>query len=127
MPRLFLFRRLSRSSAPPEAQGSNLALPAAKGKPDTHNWVIVEITPAWQTKSASLAPGALRKLVGTKIQVTGWLYFEPDEEQPDPRGTRWEITRRRRSLRRNRPEKTLERRDGRRESAGLSFSERPAS
>jgi hypothetical protein len=33
----------------------------------------------------------LRELVGTKIQVTGWLYFEPDEEQPDPRGTRWEI------------------------------------
>ena len=34
---------------------------------------------------------ALRKLVGTKVRVTGWLYFGPDPNQPDPRGTRWEI------------------------------------
>ena len=30
-------------------------------------------------------------LVGKKVRVTGWLYWEPDEEQGDPRGTRWEI------------------------------------
>jgi hypothetical protein len=23
--------------------------------------------------------------------VTGWLYYEPDEDQPDPRGMRWEV------------------------------------
>lgn len=69
----------------------HIALAAAKGEPDTHKWMIVEVTPAWQKKSVALSPAALRKLVGTKVQVTGWLYYEPDEEQPDPRGTRWEI------------------------------------
>jgi hypothetical protein len=69
----------------------HIALAAAKGESDTRKWMIVEVTPAWQKKSAALSPAALRKLVGTKVRVTGWLYFEPDEEQPDPRGTRWEI------------------------------------
>jgi len=69
----------------------HIALAAMKGEADTHKWIVVEVTPAWQKKSASLSPSALRKLVGTKVRVTGWLYYEPDEEQPDPRGTRWEI------------------------------------
>ena len=53
--------------------------------------MIVEVTPAWQKKAASLTPDALRKLVGTRVRITGWLYWEPDDEQEDPRGTRWEI------------------------------------
>jgi hypothetical protein len=69
----------------------HLALAAAKGETDTRKWVIVEVTPAWQKKEASLAPAALRKLVGSRVRVTGWLYYEPDDEQGDPRGTRWEI------------------------------------
>ncbi|HWZ85432.1 MAG TPA: hypothetical protein VN032_04475 [Thermoanaerobaculia bacterium] len=69
----------------------HIALAAEKGETDTRKWMVVEVTPAWQKKSAALAPAALRKLVGTKVQVTGWLYYEPDEDQPDPRGTRWEI------------------------------------
>jgi hypothetical protein len=69
----------------------HIALASAKAESDTRKWMIVEVTPAWQKKSASLAPAALRKLVGTKVRVTGWLYYEPDEEQPDPRGTPWEI------------------------------------
>jgi len=63
----------------------------ATGENDAHKWVIVEVTPAWQKKSAALSPEALRKLPGTRVRVTGWLYWEPDEEQGDPRGTRWEI------------------------------------
>jgi hypothetical protein len=69
----------------------HLMLATAKGETDTRKWVIVEVTPAWQKKSPSLAPAALRKLVGSKARVTGWLYYEPDDDQTDPRGTRWEI------------------------------------
>jgi hypothetical protein len=69
----------------------HLVLTAARGETDTRKWVIVEITPAWQKKSAAMSPAALRALVGTKVRATGWLYWEPDEEQGDPRGTRWEI------------------------------------
>lgn len=69
----------------------HLAMAATKGETDTRKWLIVEVTPAWQKKAASLSPASLRKSVGTKLHVTGWLYFEPDEEQPDPRGSRWEI------------------------------------
>ena len=70
----------------------HLTLASAANETDTRKWVIVEVTPAWQKKSAvSLSPAALRKLHGKKIRVTGWLYYEPDEDQPDPRGTRWEL------------------------------------
>jgi hypothetical protein len=69
----------------------HLSLAKVTGENDTHKWVIVEVTPAWQKKSAALSPEALRRLPGTKVRVTGWLYWEPDEEQGDPRGTRWEI------------------------------------
>jgi len=58
---------------------------------DSKKWVVVEVTPAWQKKSAALSGDSLRKLHGKKVKVTGWLYYEPDEEQEDPRGTRWEI------------------------------------
>ncbi len=69
----------------------HVALAAAAGETDTKKWVIVEVTPAWQKKSAALSGESLRKLHGKKVRVTGWLYYEPDEDQPDPRGTRWEI------------------------------------
>ena len=69
----------------------HLALAPEKGGADTKKWVIVEVPPGWQKKSASLNEDALRKLVGTKVRVTGWLYYEPEPDQPDPRGTRWEL------------------------------------
>jgi hypothetical protein len=69
----------------------HLALASAAGETDTRKWVIVEVTPAWQRKAANLSPAALRKLQGKKVRVTGWLYYEPDADQSDPRGTRWEI------------------------------------
>jgi hypothetical protein len=69
----------------------HLVLAGAKGETDTRKWVVVEVTPAWQKKSSSMSPASLRSLVGTKVRATGWLYWEPDEEQGDPRGTRWEI------------------------------------
>jgi hypothetical protein len=58
---------------------------------DTKKWVIVEVTQAWQKKKANLAAAKLRDFYGKKIRVTGWLFYEPDVSQPDPRGTRWEI------------------------------------
>jgi hypothetical protein len=69
----------------------HLTLALAAGETDTRKWVIVEVTPAWQKRSAGLSASALRKLQGKKIRVTGWLYYEPGDEQPDPRGTMWEI------------------------------------
>ena len=69
----------------------HMTLAAAKGETDTRKWMIVEVTPAWQKTSASLSAAALRKLVGTQVQVTGWLFWEPDDDQQDPRGTKWEI------------------------------------
>jgi hypothetical protein len=69
----------------------HLALAPEKGGTDAKKWVIVEVPVAWQKKAATLGEGALRKLAGTKVRVTGWLYYEPDPNQPDPRGTRWEI------------------------------------
>ena len=65
--------------------------PPTKGETDTRKWMIVEVTPAWQKKSASLVaerPAQARRHQGPG---RGWLYYEPDEEQQDPRGTRWEI------------------------------------
>jgi hypothetical protein len=69
----------------------HLVLAPSAGETDTKKWVIVEVTPAWQKKSGNLTTDALRKLHGQKVRVTGWLYYEPDEPSPDPRGTRWEI------------------------------------
>lgn len=69
----------------------HLTLAAAPKETDTRKWIIVEVTPAWQKKSAGLSPEALRKLIAKKVRVTGWLFYEPGEEQPDPRGTLWEI------------------------------------
>jgi hypothetical protein len=69
----------------------HVTLAPAAGETDTKKWVIAEVTSAWQKKSAALSGDSLRKLHGKKVRVTGWLYYEPDEDQPDPRGTRWEI------------------------------------
>jgi hypothetical protein len=69
----------------------HVTLAPSGGETDTRKWVIVEVPPAWQKKSAALSGDSLRKLHGKKVRVTGWLYYEPDEDQLDPRGTRWEI------------------------------------
>jgi hypothetical protein len=69
----------------------HVVLAADKGETDTKKWVIVEVPPAWQKKSVTMSEHALRDMVGKKVKVTGWLYWEPDADQPDPRGTRWEL------------------------------------
>jgi len=69
----------------------HVVLAPTAGETDTKKWVIVEVTPAWQKKGGAFTQDALRKLHGQKVRVTGWLYYEPDEEMGDPRGTRWEI------------------------------------
>ena len=58
---------------------------------DTGRWVIAEVTPAWQKQDKSLKLEALKQHRGKKVTVTGWLYYEPDDEHNDPRGTLWEL------------------------------------
>lgn len=69
----------------------HLALAADKEEHDTDKWVIVEVTPSWRKRNASLSDTRLRQLHEKKVRVTGWLFFEPEKEQSDPRGTRWEL------------------------------------
>lgn len=69
----------------------HMVLTSKAGETDTKKWVIVEVPPAWQKKNPSLSGAKLRDLFGKKVRVTGWLFYEPDPSQPDPRGTRWEI------------------------------------
>ncbi len=58
---------------------------------DTRKWVIIEVTPAWRKRKASLSEARLRQLMQKRVRVTGWLFYEPEEEHADPRGTRWEL------------------------------------
>jgi hypothetical protein len=75
-----------------EADGDHhIMLATNAGETDTRKWVIVEVTPAWGKRLASLSKGNLNTLHGKHIRVTGWLYYEPDNASRDPRGTRWEI------------------------------------
>ena len=69
----------------------HVALAPSEKETDTRHWVIIEVTPAWQKKDPSLSGETLRKLPGKKVRATGWLYYEPDTEHSDPRGTRWEL------------------------------------
>ena len=69
----------------------HLTLAANAGETDTKKWVVVEVTPAWASKDKNLSGEALHKLHGKHVRVTGWLFYEPEMDQKDPRGTRWEI------------------------------------
>lgn len=69
----------------------HIALAEDRGENDTNKWVIVEVTPAWRTRKASLSDSRLKQLHGKKVRVTGWLFYEPEADQVDPRGTRWEL------------------------------------
>ncbi|HET7845540.1 MAG TPA: hypothetical protein VFL14_15390 [Xanthomonadales bacterium] len=70
----------------------HIVLAAKAGETDTNKWVIVEVPKAWQEKSPDAMGGkALRSLRGKHVRATGWLYWEPETEGPDPRGTRWEL------------------------------------
>jgi len=69
----------------------HLVLTSKAGETDTKKWVIAEVIPAWQKKNPDLSGKKLRDLYGKKVRVTGWLFYEPDPSQADPRGTRWEI------------------------------------
>lgn len=69
-----------------------LSLAAKPGETDVKKWVIVEATPAWQTKEPSLAEAKVadRGLVGKKVRAIGWLFFD-EAKVAFPRGTNWEI------------------------------------
>lgn len=69
----------------------HVVLASAAHEPDTRKWVIVEVPKAMRGKHKAMAATSLRKRVGQQVRVTGWLYWEPDTESEDPRGTRWEL------------------------------------
>jgi hypothetical protein len=69
----------------------HIVLAEDKRENDTNKWVVVEVTPAWRKRKASLSEARLRQLGDKKVRVTGWLFYEPEEEHADPRGTRWEL------------------------------------
>lgn len=69
----------------------HLTLATAANEADSHKWIIVEVTPAVQKTRKAYSVAQLRKLVGKRVDVTGWLYYEPDQVEKDPRGTRWEL------------------------------------
>lgn len=70
----------------------HIVLAANAGETDTKKWVIVEVPKAWQEKSPDTMGGkVLRGLRGKHVRATGWVYWEPETEGPDPRGTRWEL------------------------------------
>lgn len=69
----------------------HIAMATAASETDTQKWVIVEVTPGWRKRKASLSDAKIKQLHGKKVRVTGWLYYEMEEEHQDPRGTRWEI------------------------------------
>src|SRR5262249_45714418 len=69
----------------------HVVLAPAGGETDTTKWVITEGTRAWAKRKPALAKASLDKLRGKTVRVTGWLFFEPEDPHPDPRGTRWEI------------------------------------
>ncbi|WP_395684484.1 hypothetical protein [Dokdonella sp.] len=58
---------------------------------NTARWVIAEVTRASRAHHKDLGLAKLKGLRGKKVAVTGWLYYEPDTDSEDPRGTRWEI------------------------------------
>jgi hypothetical protein len=75
-----------------EADGEHhIMLATNPGETDTTKWVIVEVTPTWGKRLASLSHGQLENLRGKHVRVTGWLYYDPRNPGSDPRGTRWEI------------------------------------
>ena len=59
------------------------------GETSTTKWMIAEVPPAWQKKDANLSEHNLRALFGKQAKLTGWLFYDPDDQ--DPRGTRWEL------------------------------------
>ena len=69
----------------------HIAVAEDRQENDTNKWVIVEVTPAWRSRKASLSPSRLKQLHGKKVRITGWLFYEPETDQVDPRGTRWEL------------------------------------
>ncbi|MEO8673637.1 MAG: hypothetical protein ABI411_20175 [Tahibacter sp.] len=58
---------------------------------DTRQWVIAEVPVAAQKRDATLRFDVIQALKGKQVNVSGWLYYEPDTEQDDPRGTLWEL------------------------------------
>jgi len=70
---------------------THIALAPQGKETDTTQWVVCEVTPEWRKKAPSLAASRLGKLRGQQVKITGWLFYEPDAGQADPRGTRWEL------------------------------------
>jgi hypothetical protein len=75
-----------------EADGDTHIVLAPPGdEKNTARWLIAEVTKASHAHHKDLATERLKSLRGRNVAVTGWLYYEPDAESEDPRGTRWEL------------------------------------
>jgi hypothetical protein len=75
-----------------EADGDTHIVLAPPGEEkNTARWLIAEVSKDLRAHHKDLATEKLKSLRGRKVVVTGWLYYEPDGESEDPRGTRWEI------------------------------------
>jgi len=70
---------------------THIVLAPAGEEKNTARWVIAEVTRASRAHHKDLGLARLKDLRGKKVAVTGWLYYEPDADSEDPRGTRWEI------------------------------------
>jgi hypothetical protein len=70
---------------------THIVLAPAGEEKNTARWVVAEVTRASRAHHKDLAFARLKDLRGKKVAVTGWLYYEPDADSEDPRGTRWEI------------------------------------
>ena len=68
----------------------HLVLAGSADESDSKKWVITEVPPSMQAKPG-LGEKALRGLYGRKVAVTGWLFYDAHEKDPDPRGTLWEV------------------------------------
>jgi hypothetical protein len=65
-------------------------LAAKQGEMCATGWMFLEVPTSWQKNDPSLSEKSLRALVGKKVKVTGWLFFD-EKAGGAPRGTKWEL------------------------------------
>jgi hypothetical protein len=67
----------------------HIVIASAANEPDRNKEMIVEVTPYWQNSVEVFSEDKLKQLTGKRVRVTGWLFYDPNEEHQ--RGTRWEL------------------------------------
>ena len=67
----------------------HIVIANAANESDRNKEMIVEVTQYWQSAVRDFSEDKLLQLSGKRVRVTGWLFFDPNEEHQ--RGTRWEL------------------------------------